>query len=117
MSRYSIICRIAAVAGLLAFGTQPGRADADVDGMDHSKLNHGVAGQAPHQEVAAHEGMPAHHEMHEGHAAAAGAAAAAPAPAPATAAAVAGLDPDVAGMDHSKLNHGVLGFTWKSPGR
>jgi uncharacterized protein involved in copper resistance len=48
MSRHSIILSGMAVAALLALGTPPGRADPadpDVDGMDHSKLNHGVLGQ------------------------------------------------------------------------
>ncbi len=82
MSRHSIILSGLAVAGFLALGTAPGRADADVDGTDHSKLNHGVLGKAPP-----------------------GAQAAAPAAAPLQAS----LDKDVAGTDHSKLNHGVLG--------
>lgn len=87
MSRHSIILSGLAVASFLALGTAPGRADADVDGTDHSKLNHGVLGKAP--------------------------PGAQPAPAavaaPAAAAQHASLDADVAGTDHSKLNHGVLG--------
>ena len=47
MSRHSIILSGLAVASFLALGTAPGRADADVDGTDHSKLNHGVLGKAP----------------------------------------------------------------------
>ena len=47
MSRHSIILSALAVASFLALGTAPGRADADVDGTDHSKLNHGVLGKAP----------------------------------------------------------------------
>jgi len=81
MSRHSIILSGLAVASFLALGTAPGRADADVDGADHAKLNHGVLGKAPP-----------------------GAAQAAPA-----ASQQASLDADVTGTDHSKLNHGVLG--------
>jgi uncharacterized protein involved in copper resistance len=44
MSRHSIILSGMAVAALLALGTRQGHADPDVDGMDHSKLNHGVLG-------------------------------------------------------------------------
>jgi hypothetical protein len=51
MSRSSIIFSALAVAGLLAFGTQRGHAASDVDGMDHSKLNHGVLGQAVRQDI------------------------------------------------------------------
>ena len=54
MSRYSIILRGMAVAALLALGTQQGHADPadpDVDGMDHSKLNHGVLGHAARQDI------------------------------------------------------------------
>jgi hypothetical protein len=47
MSRHSIILSGLAIAGFLALGTAPGRADVDVDGTDHSKLNHGVLGKAP----------------------------------------------------------------------
>jgi hypothetical protein len=46
MLRHSIILSGLVVAGFLALGVQQGRADADVDGFDHSKLNHGVLGQA-----------------------------------------------------------------------
>ncbi|MFY9834457.1 MAG: hypothetical protein WAK66_17315 [Methylocystis sp.] len=81
MSRHSIILSGLAVASFLALGTAPGRADADVDGTDHSKLNHGVLGKAPPGAQAA----------------------------PAAASQQASLDKDVVGMDHSKLNHGVLG--------
>ncbi len=81
MSRHSIILSGLAVASFLALGTAPGRADADVDGTDHSKLNHGVLGKAPPGAEAT--------------------AAAAPQQA--------SLDANVVGMDHSKLNHGVLG--------
>jgi hypothetical protein len=84
MSRHSIILGGLAIASFLALGTAPGRADADVDGTDHSKLNHGVLGKAPPGAQAAQ---------------------AAPAAAPQQAS----LDADVAGADHSKLNHGVLG--------
>ena len=83
MSRHSIILSGLAVASFLALGTAPGRADADVDGTDHSKLSHGVLGKAPPgAQVAA---------------------------APAAAAQQVSLDADVAGTDHSKLSHGVLG--------
>jgi hypothetical protein len=92
MSRYSIISCIVAVAGVLAFGTQPGRADADVDGTDHSKLNHGVLGRAAHQEIASLQVSNENQRL-------------------------ASVDQDVAGVDHSKLNHGVLGTTWNSPSR
>ena len=54
MSRYSIILRGMVVAALLALGTQQGYADPDVDGMDHSKLNHGVLGHAARQDI--HDG-------------------------------------------------------------
>ena len=81
MSRQSIILSGLAVASFLALGTAPGRADADVDGADHSKLNHGVLGKAPPGAQAA-PSAPAHQ---------------------------ASLDADVTGTDHSKLNHGVLG--------
>ena len=81
MSRHSIILSGLAVASFLALGTAPGRADADVDGTDHSKLNHGVLGKAPPGAQAA----------------------------PAAAPQQASLDADVTGTDHSKLNHGVLG--------
>ena len=81
MSRHSIILSGLAVASFLALGTAPGRADADVDGTDHSKLNHGVLGKAPPGAQAA-PSAPAHQ---------------------------ASLDADVTGTDHSKLNHGVLG--------
>jgi hypothetical protein len=47
MSRHSIILSGLAVMGFLALGAAPSRADADVDGTDHSKLNHGVLGKAP----------------------------------------------------------------------
>ena len=89
MSRYSIILSSVAVAGLLALGTQPGRADPadpDVDGIDHSKLNHGVLGHAARQDI------------HDGHQPASN-------------------DPDVTGMDHSKLKHGVLGTAGGFPSR
>ncbi|HEY8137976.1 MAG TPA: hypothetical protein VIF61_09040 [Methylocystis sp.] len=84
MSRHSIILSGLAVASFLALGTAPGRADADVDGTDHSKLNHGVLGKAPlgAQAVAA----------------------------PAAATQQVSFDKDVTGTDHSKLNHGVLGL-------
>ena len=81
MSRHSIILSALAVASFLALGTAPGRADADVDGTDHSKLNHGVLGKAPPGAQAA----------------------------PAAASQQASLDANVVGTDHSKLNHGVLG--------
>jgi hypothetical protein len=84
MSRHSIILSGLAIASFLALGTAPGRADADVDGTDHSKLNHGVLGKAPPGAQVAQ---------------------AAPAAAPQQAS----LDADVAGTDHSKLSHGVLG--------
>jgi hypothetical protein len=84
MSRHSIILSGLAVASFLALGTAPGRADADVDGTDHSKLSHGVLGKAP--------------------------PGAQPAPvAVAAAPQQVSFDADVAGTDHSKLNHGVLG--------
>jgi len=57
MSRYSIIVSGMAVAALLALGPQRGYADPadpDVDGMDHSKLNHGVLGHAARQDI--HDG-------------------------------------------------------------
>ena len=82
MSRHSIILSGLAVASFLALGTAPGRADADVDGADHSKLNHGVLGKAPPGASAA----PVAPSQH------------------------ASLDADVTGTDHSKLNHGVLGL-------
>jgi hypothetical protein len=81
MSRHSIILSGLAIASFLALGTAPGRADADVDGTDHSKLNHGVLGKAPPGAQAAPAAAPQH----------------------------ASLDADVAGTDHSKLNHGVIG--------
>ncbi len=81
MSRHSIILSGLAVASFLALGTAPGRADADVDGTDHSKLNHGVLGKAPPGAEAT----------------------------PAAASQQASLDANVVGTDHSKLNHGVLG--------
>ena len=81
MSRHSIILSGLAVASFLALGTAPGRADADVDGTDHSKLNHGVLGKAPPGAQAAPDAAPRQ----------------------------ASLDADVSGTDHSKLNHGVLG--------
>ncbi len=46
MLRHSIILSGLVVAGFLALGVQQGRADSDVDGFDHSKLNHGVLGHA-----------------------------------------------------------------------
>ena len=81
MSRHSIILSGLAVASFLSLGTAPGRADADVDGTDHSRLNHGVLGKAPPGAQAA----------------------------PAAASQQASLDANVTGTDHSKLNHGVLG--------
>ena len=81
MSRHSIILSGLAVASFLSLGTAPGRADADVDGTDHSKLNHGVLGKAPPGAQAA----------------------------PAAASQQASLDANVTGTDHSKLNHGVFG--------
>lgn len=83
MKRHNFL--LIALAGFLALGVTRAVADADVDGMDHSRLNHGVLGQAAPE--AAH---------HHGEAAA-------------SASASAKADPDVDGMDHSKLNHGVLG--------
>lgn len=41
------------VAGFFACGMQPVCAESDIDGMDHSKLNHGVLGAAAFQ--AAHD--------------------------------------------------------------
>ena len=81
MSRHSIILSGLAVASFLALGTAPGRADADVNGTDHSKLNHGVLGKAPPGAQVAQAAAPQQ----------------------------ASLDADVAGTDHSKLSHGVLG--------
>jgi hypothetical protein len=92
MSRLLTILSITAVAGFLFLGTQQGHAQAwqstqsDVDGADHSKLNHGVLGPVviaiqmgdELQQVSANEPFSL-------------------------------SDPDVVGMDHSKLNHGVLG--------
>jgi hypothetical protein len=92
MSRYSIILSGLAVAGLLAVGTPQALADPDVDGMDHSKLNHGVLGHGSHQDTAEHQNISVYQL-------------------------IASNDPDVAGMDHSKLSHGVLGIVWKSPNR
>jgi hypothetical protein len=43
-----------AVASVLALGAPQGRADSDVDGMDHSHLNHGVLGGAAHDETHHH---------------------------------------------------------------
>ena len=40
-----------AIASVLALGAPQGRADSDIDGMDHSHLNHGVLGGAAHDEV------------------------------------------------------------------
>jgi hypothetical protein len=50
MTRYSIFLSSMAVAGFLLLGTQQGQAQSDVEGMDHSKLNHGVLGQGTHQD-------------------------------------------------------------------
>jgi hypothetical protein len=92
MSLRSILLCSTAVAVFAMLGTLPSRADdPNVDGMDHSKLNHGVLGKsaavattnivwaAPGASGQSAPGAAAH------------------------------SDPDVAGMDHSKLNHGVLG--------
>jgi hypothetical protein len=65
-----------AVAGILAFGTQQGYAASDVDGMDHSKLNHGVLGQERHHDMHASDYLRAIVDMS-----------------------------DVGGMDHSKLKY------------
>ena len=43
-----------AIASVLALGAPQGRADSDVDGMDHSHLNHGVLGEAAHDETHHH---------------------------------------------------------------
>jgi hypothetical protein len=121
MSRFWMILSIIAVVSFLFGGTQAGRAQSwqlqptvqsDVDGMDHSKLNHGVLGPVAvqaggdSQQVAVSDrdvtGMD-HSKLNHG---------------------VMGpvaqhsggdrqqasvYDQDVIGMDHSKLNHGVLG--------
>ena len=42
------------VASVLALGAPQGRAESDVDGMDHSHLSHGVLGQATHDEMHHH---------------------------------------------------------------
>lgn len=60
MSRYSIILGCMAVVGFLALTTPQGHAQSDVDGMDHSKLNHGVLGHsmdADHRPMADVNGM------------------------------------------------------------
>lgn len=93
MRRSLTVLGILATAGFLFLGTpgalaesrqaQP-QADIDVDGMDHSKLNHGVLG---HVAFSIHDCAQVIGAQ----------------------ATDLGSDPDVAGMDHSKLNHGVLG--------
>ncbi|QGM97619.1 hypothetical protein [Methylocystis parvus] len=80
MTRYKLLSMT--FAGLLALGVSQAVADADVDGMDHSHLNHGVMGRASHEEMHSQQ---------------------------ANAAVKQASDPNVEGMDHSKLNHGVLG--------
>ena len=81
MMRHAILMSCMAVAAFLAFGAAPGRAEPDVDGMDHSRLNHGVLGRAVAQNA-----QPC-----------------------SLASMVKQTDPDVIGADHSKLNHGVRG--------
>jgi predicted secreted protein len=94
MSLRSILFSSMAVAFLLTLGTQPSRADdPNVDGMDHSQLNHGVLGKAA--SVAAKNIV--------------WAAPGSAAPGAAAPGSAAQSDPDVTGMDHSRLNHGVLG--------
>lgn len=93
MSRLWTILSILAVAGFLCLETRQGQAQSlqgqpqaqsDINGMDHSTLNHGVLGHIAHRtgderwQVAASEEVRA-------------------------------SDVDVTGMDHSKLNHGVRG--------
>ena len=90
MLRHSIILGGLVVAGFLALGVQQGRADSDVDGFDHSKLNHGVLGHATATATAAQAGGRQQ---------------------------ISAADPDVVGFDHSKLNPGVLGAVWASPAR
>lgn len=82
--------RLFSTLGILAIvaflGLQQGHAaqlQSDVDGMDHSKLNHGVLGHIIRQ---VGDERPQ-----------------------ASGVEVASIDPDVTGMDHSKLDHGVLG--------
>jgi hypothetical protein len=43
-----------AIASVLALGAPQGRADSDVDGMDHSHLNHGVLGAAAQDDTHHH---------------------------------------------------------------
>ena len=53
MSRRSKALAGVAATALLFLGTTVGRADPDVDGNDHSKLNHGVLGPEPQHRVSA----------------------------------------------------------------
>jgi hypothetical protein len=50
MKRHYLLSSMA-IASVLALGAPQGRADSDVDGMDHSHLNHGVLGEAAHDEM------------------------------------------------------------------
>ncbi len=43
-----------AIASVIALGAPQGRADSDVDGMDHSHLNHGVFGAAAQDDTHHH---------------------------------------------------------------
>jgi hypothetical protein len=95
MSLHSIFLGSIAVVAFLGMGTQPGRADPDTDGMDHSKLNHGVLGRAAQRDTQGSQ--------------ASGAIVWANPVSVALANPVGQSDPNVAGTDHSKLNHGVLG--------
>lgn len=89
MSPRSILFSGMAVAAFLTLGSQPSRADdPNVDGMDHSRLNHGVLGKPA---------TPAAKNIVWA------------APGSAAPGSAAQSDPDVTGMDHSRLNHGVLG--------
>ena len=70
-----------AVASVLALGAPQGRADSDVDEMDHSRLNHGVFGLGTPQGCGDSDvdgmdhshlghgvlGKATHDEMHETH--------------------------------------------------
>jgi hypothetical protein len=93
MSRLWTILSILAVASFFTLSAQPGQAQSlqgepeaqsDVNGMDHSKLNHGVLGHVAYQTGGELPQASASKEVR-------------------------GSDPDVIGMDHSKLNHGVPG--------
>jgi hypothetical protein len=103
-----------AVATYLACGSLPARAgDPDVDGMDHSKLNHGVLGPTVQRDVQSAQAPKPTAQAPKASAQAPttivwvnpGATSQAATPAGQTDSS----DPNVTGMDHSKLDHGVLG--------